>query len=31
MAAPTNALGAGTAPLVAPGESYTARFVLTLR
>ena len=31
MAAPTNALGSGTAPLVAPGDSYAARFVLTLR
>ncbi len=31
MAAPTNALGAGTAPLVAPGDSYAARFALTLR
>ena len=31
MAAPTNALGAGTAPLVAPGDSYAARFTLTLR
>jgi aldose 1-epimerase len=28
MAAPTNALGSGSAPLVAPGESYTARFTL---
>ena len=31
MAAPTNALGTGTAPLVAPGDSYSARFVLALR
>lgn len=30
MATPTNALGAGTAPLVAPGDSYTARYALTL-
>ena len=30
MAAPTNALGAGTAPLVAPGDSYSARFVLAV-
>jgi galactose mutarotase-like enzyme len=30
MAAPTNALGAGAAPLVAPGDSYTARFALAL-
>jgi aldose 1-epimerase len=30
MAAPTNALGAGSAPLVAPGDSYPARFVLAL-
>ena len=26
MTAPTNALGTGTAPLVAPGDSFTARF-----
>ena len=30
MAAPTNALVAGTAPLVAPGESYRARFTLAV-
>ena len=30
MAAPTNALVAGTAPLVAPGDSYSAQFVLAL-
>lgn len=30
MAAATNALGAGTAPLVEAGDSYSARFVLTL-
>jgi aldose 1-epimerase len=30
MAAPTNALGAGSAPLVGPGDSYTARFVLAI-
>ena len=30
MAAPTNALGAGSAPLVEPGDSYSARFVLAL-
>ena len=30
MAAPTNALGDGTAPLVEPGDSYSARFVLTV-
>jgi galactose mutarotase-like enzyme len=30
MAAPTNALGAGTAPLVARGDSYTARFTLAV-
>jgi galactose mutarotase-like enzyme len=30
MVAPTNALGTGAAPLVAPGESYTARFTLAL-
>ncbi len=30
MAAPTNALGTGSAPLVAPGDSYSARFVLAL-
>jgi galactose mutarotase-like enzyme len=28
MAAPTNALVAGTAPLVGPGDSFTARFTL---
>jgi aldose 1-epimerase len=28
MAAPTDALGRGTAPLVAPGDAYTARFEL---
>jgi galactose mutarotase-like enzyme len=31
MAAPTNALGDGTAPLVAPGDAFTARFSLVLR
>jgi galactose mutarotase-like enzyme len=31
MTAPTNALGDGTAPLVAPGDAFTARFVLALR
>jgi aldose 1-epimerase len=31
MAAPTNALGSGTAPLVAPGESFTAMFALAPR
>ena len=30
MAAATNALGDGTAPLVPPGDSYSARFVLTI-
>jgi aldose 1-epimerase len=30
MVAPTNALGTGSAPLVAPGDSYTARFTLAL-
>jgi galactose mutarotase-like enzyme len=30
MAAPTDALVAGTAPLVAPGEAFTAAFALTL-
>ena len=30
MAAATNALGDGTAPLVEPGDSYSARFVLTI-
>jgi galactose mutarotase-like enzyme len=30
MTAPTNALLAGTAPLVAPGERYTASFTLAL-
>jgi galactose mutarotase-like enzyme len=28
MAAPTNALGAGTCPLVEPGGAFTARFAL---
>jgi aldose 1-epimerase len=31
MTAPTNALASGTTPLVAPRDSYTARFTLTLR
>jgi galactose mutarotase-like enzyme len=31
MAAPTNALGDGTAPLVAPGDAFTARFSLVVR
>jgi aldose 1-epimerase len=31
MTAPTNALGAGTAPVVAPGDTFTARFTLALR
>jgi aldose 1-epimerase len=31
MAAPTNALGDGTSPLVGPGDSYAARFVLSVR
>ena len=31
MAAPTNALGTGSAPMVAPGDSFAARFVLALR
>ncbi len=30
MAAPTNALGDGSAPVVAPGDAYSARFVLAL-
>ena len=30
MAAPTNSLGDGTAPLVEPGDSRTARFTLAL-
>ncbi|MFI5053256.1 MAG: aldose 1-epimerase [Acidimicrobiia bacterium] len=30
MTAPTNALGAGTAPLVARGDAFTARFTLVL-
>lgn len=30
MTAPTNALGAGTAPLVPPGDSFTARFSITV-
>ena len=30
MAAPTNALADGTAPLVAPGDSFTGRFVLAV-
>jgi galactose mutarotase-like enzyme len=30
MAAPTNSLVAGSAPLVAPGESFTARFSLAV-
>jgi galactose mutarotase-like enzyme len=29
MVAPTNALVAGSAPLVAPGDSYRARFALS--
>jgi galactose mutarotase-like enzyme len=31
MTAPTNALGDGTAPLVAPGDAFTATFSLVLR
>ena len=31
MAAPTNALVAGTAPVVEPGDTYTARFTLAGR
>jgi hypothetical protein len=30
MAAPTNALVDGTPPLVAPGDSFTARFAIAL-
>jgi galactose mutarotase-like enzyme len=30
MAAPTDALVAGTAPLVAPGEAFTATFALVV-
>jgi galactose mutarotase-like enzyme len=30
MTAPTDSLGAGTAPLVPPGDSYTAEFTITL-
>ena len=30
MVAPTNALATGSAPLVGPGDSYTARFTLAL-
>jgi len=30
MTAPTNAIVAGTAPVVAPGDSFTARFSLVL-
>ncbi len=30
MTAPTNALGAGTAASVAPGESFSTRFRLTV-
>jgi galactose mutarotase-like enzyme len=30
MTAPTNALGTGTAPRVAPGDSFTARFSITV-
>ena len=30
MAAPTNALGTGSSPMVAPGDSFSARFVLAL-
>ena len=30
MTAPTNSLGHGTCPHVAPGESFTARFVISL-
>jgi aldose 1-epimerase len=30
MTAPTNALGAGATPMVAPGERFTARFVVSL-
>ena len=31
MVAPTNALDAGSSPMVAPGDSFSARFVLALR
>ena len=31
MVAPTDALSAGSAPMLAPGESYDARFLLRLR
>jgi hypothetical protein len=30
MAAPTNGLATGNTHLVAPGDSFTARFTLTL-
>jgi aldose 1-epimerase len=30
MTAPTNALGSGSAPLVAPGDSFTARFSISV-
>ena len=30
MVAPTNALATGAAPLVEPGDSYTARFTLAV-
>ena len=30
MTAPTNALSQGTTPMVAPGERFTARFVVSL-
>ncbi|MEX1217100.1 MAG: aldose 1-epimerase [Acidimicrobiales bacterium] len=30
MTSPINALGAGTTPMVAPGERFTARFVISL-
>jgi galactose mutarotase-like enzyme len=30
MVAPTNALADGSAPLVGPGDSYTARFTLVV-
>jgi hypothetical protein len=30
MTAPTNALGTGTAPLVPPGDSFMARFSITV-
>ena len=30
MTAPTNSLVDGTAPLVEPGDSYTATFTLTI-